>query len=142
MKTSESNLCALAANLIIFDPPFKKLHNQSDDNIKKVDTYVVYKVRSTYSHLSNIDFIRKLSIFLQNLMKIFLTVILRYKSLFKNKNWWKSPVDFATFAPLHVNSNLHGYLRDESIQLKKQHLAWASVFGQRTKIFQSSAMAK
>ena len=61
---------------------------------------------SNYSHLSNkrdvmltdfgkfhpsqnknppctfIDFITKLSIFLQNLMKIFLTVILSYKSLF------------------------------------------------------------
>ena len=35
MKTSESNLCALATNLIIFDPPFKIVHNQSDDNIKK-----------------------------------------------------------------------------------------------------------
>ena len=29
-----------------------------------------------------IDFIAKLSIFLQNLMKIFLTIILSYKSLF------------------------------------------------------------
>ena len=30
MKTSESNLCALATNLIIFNPPFKKFYNQTD----------------------------------------------------------------------------------------------------------------
>ena len=28
----------------------------------------------------------------------------------------KSPVDFATFSPLHVYYNLHGYWRDESTQ--------------------------
>ena len=53
-----------------------------------------------------IDFITKLSIFLQNPLSWSFWAINLYSSI---KIYGKSLVDIATFASLHIYSNLHGY---------------------------------
>ena len=48
-------------------------------------------------HYRSFNILTELSIFLQNLMMIFLTVILSYKSLFWLKNWQKKSSRFCNF---------------------------------------------